>query len=418
MTNLHNGHITDLLNNSMRYNPETIAVGYAIYKEKQRIMELADRTRLMSDVASLDEKVLDYLAVELRTPAYNDQFPIDIKRELIAGTLSFYTRLGTPASINWLIQTIFGEGRIEEWFQYGGKPGYFRVRSSSPALISGGIGIQEFLRILDSVKRLSAWLDAIVLEITGPPFLETPGKLIFRRWTMDWTFSHLRGGKRFDSTLDFDGKERFDQDGGGIVFQRFRAAFRFSNLKTGICFDGSSDFGGGISFNQDYDFVGFPALRIYGHKFQNQNRLSSAFIVRDTFRRQHSIRFDGSADFDGGIRFDHDLGNKVIFQNYHYGAAFVHKKGSPAPNPPAMRFCVRFREVGSRMALSSFITPAAVSEQSISAFSAFAVSEINTSRHSGALTGQITMDNWQTLDGSAKLDGTFKLNAYLKQEKV
>ena len=59
MTDLRNGQITDLLNNGMRYNPETIAIGYAIHQEKQRIMALADRTRLMSAIDSLDEKILD-----------------------------------------------------------------------------------------------------------------------------------------------------------------------------------------------------------------------------------------------------------------------------------------------------------------------------------------------------------------------
>ena len=80
MTNLHDGQITDLLNNGMRYNPETIAIGYAILQEKQRILALLARTRLMALIDSADEKTLDYLAVELRTPAYKDTFPVDVKQ--------------------------------------------------------------------------------------------------------------------------------------------------------------------------------------------------------------------------------------------------------------------------------------------------------------------------------------------------
>ncbi len=34
MTDLYDGQITDLLNNGFRYNPETIAVGYAVREEK------------------------------------------------------------------------------------------------------------------------------------------------------------------------------------------------------------------------------------------------------------------------------------------------------------------------------------------------------------------------------------------------
>ena len=75
MTNLQNGHISDLLNNSMKYNPEIIALGYAILQEKQRILALATRTRLMALIEAADEKTLDYLAVELRTKAYG--FTVD-----------------------------------------------------------------------------------------------------------------------------------------------------------------------------------------------------------------------------------------------------------------------------------------------------------------------------------------------------
>ena len=114
MTDLHNGQITDLLANSMRYNPETISIGYAILQEKQRLLALLARTRLMALIDSADEKTLDYLAVELRTPAYKDTFPVDVKRRLIAGTLPFYARLGTPAAVNWIIRSIFGEGHMED----------------------------------------------------------------------------------------------------------------------------------------------------------------------------------------------------------------------------------------------------------------------------------------------------------------
>ena len=39
-------------------------------------MALAAKTRLMSAIDTLDERILDILAVELRTPAYQDSFPL------------------------------------------------------------------------------------------------------------------------------------------------------------------------------------------------------------------------------------------------------------------------------------------------------------------------------------------------------
>jgi len=161
MTNLRDGQITDLLNNSMAYNPETISIGYAILQEKKRIMDKADKTRLMSWVDSLDETILDYLAVELRTPAYRDSFPIGTKRELIKKTLPFYAMLGTPAAVNWIIQAIFGDGGIQEWYEYGGEPHHFQVTIPYSGAISPEI-MDDLRRMIASVKRLTSWLDYII----------------------------------------------------------------------------------------------------------------------------------------------------------------------------------------------------------------------------------------------------------------
>lgn len=170
MTNLYDGQITDLLNNGFRYNPETIAVAYAVREEKRRILALAARTRLMSAIDNLDERILDILAVELRTPAYQDSFPLDVKRTLVKGTLPFYAKLGTPSAVNWLIQTIFGAGHIEEWWDYDGYPHHFRayVGSDGSAAITPE-NLQNFRRMVASVKRLSSWLDDIVTFTTMAP---------------------------------------------------------------------------------------------------------------------------------------------------------------------------------------------------------------------------------------------------------
>lgn len=166
MTNLHDGQITDLLNNSMKYNPETIAIGYAILQEKQRLLAMATRTRLMALIDTADERVLDYLAVELRTPAYKDTFTLDVKRRLIAGTLPFYSKLGTPSAVEWIIRAIFGEGRMEEWWEYGGEPHHFRAFVGNDGDTITPESLDEFRRAVASVKRLSSWLDSIITNTT------------------------------------------------------------------------------------------------------------------------------------------------------------------------------------------------------------------------------------------------------------
>ena len=179
MINIHDGQITDLLSNSLRHNPETIAIAYAVLQEKLRILALAERTRLMAAVDSLEERILDYLAVELRTPAYEDSLPLETKRTLIKGTLPYYASLGTPAAVDWVIKAVFGNGGIDEWFNYGGEPHHFQVKIPIAGMITPKM-MEELRRMIASVKRLTSWLDSIItyLELDGKvyitPFLGRP----------------------------------------------------------------------------------------------------------------------------------------------------------------------------------------------------------------------------------------------------
>lgn len=179
MINIHDGQITDLLSNSLRHNPETIAIAYAVLQEKRRILALAERTRLMAAVDSLEERILDYLAVELRTPAYEDSLPLETKRTLIKGTLPYYASLGTPAAVDWVIKAVFGNGGIDEWFNYGGDPHHFQVNIPIAGMITPKM-MEELRRMIASVKRLTSWLDSIItyLELDGKvyitPFLGRP----------------------------------------------------------------------------------------------------------------------------------------------------------------------------------------------------------------------------------------------------
>ena len=164
MTKLYDGQVADLLQNPGKHNPEIQALSFAVLQEKRRIMAEAQMTRTMAMVDTVPEIILDVLAVELRTPAYDETFPVETKRQLIKGTMAFYARLGTPWAVNWVIRTIFGNGHISEWFSYGGKPHHFRVSAQNDGTFETLDGLAAFLRMISTVKRLTSWIDGIDVD--------------------------------------------------------------------------------------------------------------------------------------------------------------------------------------------------------------------------------------------------------------
>lgn len=116
-------------------------------------------------IDKLPEAELDALAWELNILWYDFGADIGIKRELVKNSDIVYRRLGTKWAVENVIKTYFGSGYIEEWFQYGGEPGHFRVYSSNPTVSNEKL--LEFVALLNKVKRASAKLDGIYLTLTG-----------------------------------------------------------------------------------------------------------------------------------------------------------------------------------------------------------------------------------------------------------
>lgn len=120
-------------------------------------------------IDELSEEELDALAWELNIVWYDNSAPLGIKRELVKNSDQVYSHLGTKWAVESVIKTYFGEGYVEEWFEYGGEPGYFRIYSSNPSITSDKV--DAFLHILEKVKRASAKLDGIFITLTGQMIL-------------------------------------------------------------------------------------------------------------------------------------------------------------------------------------------------------------------------------------------------------
>ena len=133
---------------------------------------LAARIKLMSrwnQIDQLDEQTLDEMAWELNIQWYDSTAPIEAKRAVIRNSDRVYAKLGTPYAVAQIIADYFGTGEVREWYQYGGKPYHFKVLSDNPGLVNENLDL--FLSLLRTVKRRSAWLDAILICLTGEMFL-------------------------------------------------------------------------------------------------------------------------------------------------------------------------------------------------------------------------------------------------------
>ena len=161
MIELKGSRFTQILPQNLSSQTRTQALAYAVGRQVDKLLAMADRMVIWADLDRVPEQLLDYLAAELRTPAYSADYPVETKRTLVRQSLLFYAAMGTPAAVDQLIRAIFSTGQMEEWFEYGGEPHHFRATIGAAGVTIGPAELDAFRRVLSSVKRLSSWLDSI-----------------------------------------------------------------------------------------------------------------------------------------------------------------------------------------------------------------------------------------------------------------
>ena len=154
-----------LLPQFMREDTAVIGLSAGIDEIIPELATSLKRLTTWDHIDALSEAELDELAWELNILWYDSRSSIGIKRDLIRNSDKVWRYIGTKWAVETVISTYFGEGRVEEWFEYGGLPGRFRVHSNNPDISQQRL--EEFLNVLRKVKRASAKLDGILLSLAG-----------------------------------------------------------------------------------------------------------------------------------------------------------------------------------------------------------------------------------------------------------
>lgn len=115
---------------------------------------------LWSSIDTEPESVIDHLAYQLHVDDYDSGLPIETKREMVKNSIDIHRHKGTPYAVEKAVQTIYSDSKTEEWFEYGGKPYYFKVTLIT-APLRGETDIAKLVRAINAAKNVRSWLDGI-----------------------------------------------------------------------------------------------------------------------------------------------------------------------------------------------------------------------------------------------------------------
>lgn len=160
MVDIKNSSITDILPENFKYDPKVMALGYALGKAVKRVCDYADKTSLFASIDTLPEDIIDILAIELRTQYYDESMPLEQKRELVKNTMPWYNRAGTTGAVQEMVNTVFGTGRVLEWYDTDDAPGTFKI--STPRTINPDL-VALFNSVVDNVKNVRSHLSGLIV---------------------------------------------------------------------------------------------------------------------------------------------------------------------------------------------------------------------------------------------------------------
>ena len=122
-------------------------------------------SQIYTAIDTVAEEVLDALAVNWKIDWYDTGYDIEQKRRIVKTALNIRRTMGTAGAARTQADAIYPGTKLEEWFEYGGTHGKFRLRVNITTVEErqkfAAMTIAEIERRLAAAKRFSAHLEEV-----------------------------------------------------------------------------------------------------------------------------------------------------------------------------------------------------------------------------------------------------------------
>ena len=111
-------------------------------------------------IDTLDEKLIDYLAVQMHVDEYDDTADLEVKRQQVKQSFLLHRLKGTKYAAQRAVSTVYQSAKVEEWPEYSGNPYHFRVTGIT-APMNETKTINKLVRLINAYKNTRSWLDYV-----------------------------------------------------------------------------------------------------------------------------------------------------------------------------------------------------------------------------------------------------------------
>lgn len=117
--------------------------------ELEALFKDNDFMTLYARIDELEEPLLDILAYDFKVDWWNKNYSLSEKREIFKKCWSVKRKLGTPLASQLAISSVFQDAAIHEWWEYGGKPYYFKIHIKLGEALTD---YNKLLQVVDGIR--------------------------------------------------------------------------------------------------------------------------------------------------------------------------------------------------------------------------------------------------------------------------
>lgn len=126
----------------------------------QEINAMSELILLYPRIDELPENLIDALAEQFHVDFYDASMSLQQKRTVVKNSIAWHRRKGTPSVVEEMVQTVFESAHVEEWFEYGGKPYFFRVTLITAPLTDKAV-LDRLVDAINKTKNVRSWLEYV-----------------------------------------------------------------------------------------------------------------------------------------------------------------------------------------------------------------------------------------------------------------
>ena len=200
MIDLENLRLADILPERLKTR-EILAIANALDGQLKEITKSIFDIVIMPRIDEMPEDIVDNLAWQLHVDFYEPLgLDLDKKRALVKNSIVWHRHKGTKYALESIIRTLFlTDFKIEEWFEYGGEPYFFRIVSRDA--LREKEQYNDLIRAVHELKNERSWLESLTFHQEAEASLHMG--VVGRHTSRFEVNGAAPGTKTYDATIRF-----------------------------------------------------------------------------------------------------------------------------------------------------------------------------------------------------------------------